>query len=389
MLPTLNTTGARVSDRNLIARIDDERNGVIELLRKVVELESPSTDKSRVDRLASFIADRLRSNGIDPHVAARKAVGDIVWGEWGNGSEGQILVLCHIDTVWEPGSLARNPFRVEEGRIYGPGIFDMKSGVTATLKIQEYLAQGWIRPRKKVHFLYTTDEEIGSQHSRALIEDLGRQSDLVLLTEPPLPGGALKTFRKGVGDFVLKIHGRAAHAGLDPEKGINAIEELVAQVQNIHALSQPELGTGVIVTVVRGGLRENVIPEYAEANIDARFRTIEEGQRVERSMRQLKAGLPGARLEVIGGINRPPMIRTARTQQLFEKARTLAGEIGIDLQEGESGGGSDGSFTAALGIPTLDGLGITGNGAHAVNEHIELDALAPRIALLAKLIEGL
>lgn len=389
MLPTLNITGARVPDRDLIGRIEEERDGVIELLRNVVELESPSTDKSRVDRLASFIADRLRSNGIDPHVEPRKSVGDIVWGDWENGGEGQILVLCHMDTVWEPGSLARNPFRVEDGRIYGPGIFDMKSGVAATLKIQEYLARGWIRPQKRVRFLYTTDEEIGSQQSRALIEDFARQSDLALLTEPPLPGGALKTFRKGVGDFVVKIHGRAAHAGLDPEKGINAIAELVSQVQNVHALSKPDVGTGVIVTVVRGGLRENVIPEYAEAIIDARFRTIEEGERVENAMRRLKASLPGARLEISGGVNRPPMIRTARTRQLFEKARTLAREIGIDLQEGESGGGSDGSFTAALGIPTLDGLGITGDGAHALNEHIEVEALAPRIALLAKLIEGL
>lgn len=192
-----------------------------------------------------------------------------------------------------------------------------------------------------------------------------------------------------MGDFVLKVHGRAAHAGVEPEKGINAIQDLVQQVPAIHSLSALDLGTTVSVTRVRGGERENVIPQYAEATIDVRFRTVQEGRRVEGALHKLTPFLTGVSLEVSGEINRPPMKRTEKTQQLFEAARLIASELGIDLQEGETGGGSDGSFTAALGVPTLDGLGVNGDGAHALHEHIELEAVAPRIALLARLIERL
>lgn len=373
----------------LLERIRAETPQIVELLRTVVEMESPSTDKVRVDRLGAYIAGHLIQNGLTPQVEPRKDVGDIVWAEWGGSRQGRVLVLCHIDTVWEPGSLARNPFRVENGRVYGPGIFDMKAGVVATLKIHEYLSRGWIEPARSIRFVYTTDEEIGSLQSRGLIEEFARQSDVALLTEPPLAGGVLKTFRKGVGDFVLKIYGKAAHAGVEPEKGVNAVEELARQVLAIHALSAPQAGTHVNVTMVKGGSRENVIPEYAEATIDARFKTIEEGHRVESALRRLAPALADARLELWGGINRPPMIRTERTRELFRAAASIARELGLDLQEGETGGGSDGSFTAALGVPTLDGLGITGDGAHALHEHIELDQIPLRIALLARLLERL
>ncbi len=376
-------------EESLIEKVRKETDQILELLRNVVERESPSTGKAPVDDLGSFIAEHVRQNGLSPRIEPRPEVGDIVWTEWGKAEKGRILVLCHIDTVWELGSLARNPFRIEDGCIYGPGIFDMKSGVAATLKVQEYLSRGWIRPRKKVRFVYTTDEEMGSAHSRSLIEDFGRQSDLVLLTEPPLPGGVLKTFRKGVADFLLKVHGKAAHAGVEPEKGINAVDELMRQVRAIHSLSAPERGTTVNVTKVRGGTRDNVIPEYAEATLDARFRTMEEGLRLEQALKSLTPCLEGSRLEMVGAINRPPMIRSERTRQLFEAACEIGLELGMELQEGETGGGSDGSFTAALGVPTLDGLGINGDGAHALSEHIELASLAPRIALLSRLIERL
>ena len=378
-----------MTDGSLLEKIGREIDQIIDLLGQMVRLESPSTHKKLVDDLGSFIARALKENGLSPQIEPRNNVGDIVWAEWGKNANGSVLVLCHIDTVWEPGSLARNPFRVQNGCIYGPGIYDMKSGVMATLKIQEYLAKGWILPGRKVRFLYTTDEETGSHESRELIETFARQSNLVLVTEPPLPGGALKTFRKGVGDFILKIYGRAAHAGVDPEKGINAVEELARQILSLHALSNSESGTTVTVTVVRGGTRENVIPEYAEARIDARFKTIEEGRRVAEAIQHLDPHLKGARLEIEGEINRPPMIKTPRTEQLFQSARQIAREMGMDLYEGESGGGSDGSYCAALGIPTLDGLGVMGDGAHSLDEHVELDALVPRVALLGRLIERL
>lgn len=376
-------------EENLVQKLGQESDGIVDLLRNVVERESPSTQKARVDQLGSFIREHLGRSGLSPQIEPRRDVGDIVWAEWGKEEKGRILVLCHIDTVCEVGSLERNPFRIDDGCIYGPGIFDMKSGVTATLKIQEYLMQGRIRPRKRVRFVYTTDEEIGSFQSRALIEDFARQSDLVLVTEPPLPGGTLKTVRKGVGDFVLKVHGRASHAGLEPEKGVNAIEELMRQVLVIHSLSDPERGTTVNVTKVQGGTRENVIPETAEATIDARFRTLEESRRLEQALKHLTPFLQGARLEVSGAINRPPMIRTENARQLFEAACRISLELGMELHEGETGGGSDGNFTSALGVPTLDGLGVNGDGAHALNEHVELAALVPRIALLARLIERL
>ncbi len=378
-----------MTDGGLLEKTGNEIDEMIDLLGQIVRLESPSTHKKLVDDLGSFIASALRGNGLLPQIESRNNVGDILWAEWGEGINGMLLVLCHLDTVWEPGSLARNPFRVQDGRIYGPGIYDMKSGLMATLKVQEYLAKGWILPERTVRFLYTTDEETGSHESRELIESFARQSDIVLVIEPPLPGGALKTFRKGVGDFILKIYGKRAHAGIDPEKGINAVEELARQILSLHALSNSASGTTVAVTVVHGGTRENVIPEYSEARIDARFKTIEEGRRVTEAIQHLTHHLKGVRLEIEGEINRPPMIKTARTRELFRSARRIALEMGMELHEGESGGGSDGSYCAALGIPTLDGLGVTGDGAHALDEHVELDALAPRVALLGRLIERL
>ncbi|MCK5352088.1 M20/M25/M40 family metallo-hydrolase, partial [bacterium] len=242
-----------MSERKLVEKIQAESDQILELLRTLVELESPSHRKDLVDQVGFMIAEHLGVQGLTPQVVPREEVGDVVWAEWGEKEEGRILVLCHMDTVWEEGSLTRNPFRVEDGRVYGPGIFDMKAGVAATLKIQEYLARGWIRPRRKVRFLYTTDEELTSTHSREFIEGFACESDLVLITEPPLPGGDLKTSRKGVGSYVVKVHGKSAHSGLEPEKGINAVEELAQQIEGIHALSAPAQGTTVTVTMVRGG----------------------------------------------------------------------------------------------------------------------------------------
>jgi glutamate carboxypeptidase len=265
----------------------------------------------------------------------------------------------------------------------------MKAGVTATLKIQEFISRGWIRPNRKVRFLYTTDEETGSDASRELIEEFSRESDLVLVTEPPLHGGILKTFRKGCGMAAMRIHGRAAHAGVEPERGVNAVRELGHQIEAIHGLASSRLETSVHVTMAEGGTRDNVIPEFAKATIDFRFRTVEEGHRVEDALHALKPAHPEIRLEVTGGINRPPMIKGEGGQQLFDQAREIGAELGLDLEEGETGGGSDGSYSAALGVPTLDGLGVDGDGAHALHEHIELDALPVRAALLARLVEKL
>lgn len=378
-----------MSNREFLETVKSQQQEIIDLLKELVERESPSTDKALVDDLGSFLISHMEKAGLRPHRVEREEVGDIIWTEWDEGAESSILVLCHIDTVWDAGTITRLPFRTEGGRLYGPGVFDMKSGVAATLKIQDYITEGLIRPERKVRFLYTTDEEIGSHQSRELIEAFARESELVLVTEPPLPGGVLKTFRKGAGIASIKIAGRAAHAGLEPEKGINAVEELARQILAIQALASTERETTVSVTVARGGNRDNVIPDSADAVVDFRFRSVEEGQRVEGALRDLKPHLDGAHLAVSGGIDRPPMVKGPKSESLFKRARVIAGDLGLDLQEGETGGGSDGSYTAALGVPTLDGLGVDGDGAHAVHEHIELEALAPQVALLARLVERL
>ncbi len=374
---------------DLVEKIQGQTEQIIDLLGELVERESPSNEKERVDEVGTFIADWAREHGLAPQVLPREEVGDLVWAEWGQEQPGRILVLCHIDTVWQAGSLKRNPFRLEEGRIFGPGSYDMKGGVVSTLKIQEYLNRGWIAPGKKVRFLYTTDEELTSSHSREVIEDFARESDVVLVTEPPLPGGGLKTARKGVGSYLLKIHGKSAHSGVEPEKGIDAVDELSRRILEIRSLSLPQEGTSVAVTQVRGGTAINVIAEYAEAVVDTRFTSKQEADRVDQALRSMKPEVAGARLELEGEIERYPMVKTDRSEELFVTAREIAAELGFDLAEGASGGGSDGNFTSALGIPTLDGLGIPGDGAHAWHEHVEVDQLAPRIALLARLIESL
>lgn len=381
--------GGRMVQSTLIERVETEKEQIIDLLRNLVERESPSNQKDLVDEVGAFIRERLGANGCDCQVETRTEAGDIVWGEWDGGGTGSALVLCHIDTVWAAGSLARNPFRVEEGKVYGPGIFDMKSGVAAALKAVEYLHRGWIRPERKIRFLFTTDEEVTSAYSRELIGEFAKESDFVLVPEPPLPGGGVKTFRRGVGGYVLKVHGRAAHSGLDPERGVNAVQELAGHILDISSLSDQQKGTTVSVNVVRGGSVQNMIADYAEAVVDFRFRELEEGDRVESVMGGLAPRAPGIRLQLEGGIDRPPMIRSERTVTLFRAARDIAREIGIDLEEGESGGASDGNITGALGIPTLDGLGINGDGAHAWHEHVELSAVVPRIALFARLLERL
>lgn len=377
------------SEAAFLDAVRQETPQILELVRRLVELESPTPRKDLVDRVGAFLCDFIRAQGGVPQVETRREVGDIVWTEWDPGGEGRTLVLCHTDTVWDEGMLQRNPFRIENGRAYGPGVLDMKGGIALTLKAQEYLGRGWIRPRRKLRFVYTTDEELFSSHSQELICDFARISDLVLVLEPPTAEGALKTARKGVGNFTLKVFGRAAHAGVEPEKGVNALEELARQILKLHALSDPEQGTSVVVAVASGGTRDNVVPEYAEARIDTRFKTLPELERVEREIRSLAPFLPGARLEVAGGIDRPPMVRTANTEELFERARGIAAALGISLAEAESGGASDGNFTAALGVPTLDGLGIDGEGIHALNEHIRVEAVAPRTALFARLVEKL
>ena len=361
---------------------------LLELIESLVAIESPSDDPAAVNRCGAELAARLESIGGKITRIESPTAGDHLRAAFGSGSR-RILLLGHFDTVWPVGQLQQMPLRRDAGRLYGPGVFDMKAGIgLATLATRALLDRGLLADCQVV-MLWTTDEEIGSTTSRGLIEAEAAKSDAVLVFEPSLPGGALKTSRKGVGHFEMIARGVSAHAGLDPGKGVSAIRELARQITAIDDLQDPASGVTLTVGIVSGGTRSNVVPAEARAIIDARAVTRADAERIERVMHALQPRIAGARVEVTGGFDRPPLERTAAVVNLFEQAKAVAAEIGIDLGEGSAGGGSDGNFTAALGVPTLDGIGAIGDGAHALHEHVEIDALIPRAATIAGLLQRL
>ncbi|HVL67240.1 MAG TPA: M20 family metallopeptidase [Vicinamibacterales bacterium] len=351
-------------------------------IETLVGHESPSHDKAAVDRCGAVVARMLRDAGAAVTLMPQRRRGDHIRAEFAGGPR-RVLVLGHFDTVWDVGQLERMPIREADGRLFGPGVFDMKAGIAVSVLAVRALA-GAARPR--VVMLWTTDEEVGSGTSRSLIEYEAQQSDAVLVLEPSLPGGAVKTQRKGCGEFVLTVHGVSAHAGIDPTKGASAIHEIARQIVALESLRDPARGISVNVGLVSGGTRANVVAERAEATIDVRVPTAADAQRIETAIRALRPQHPEVRLEVCGGVERPPLERTAGVVRLYEQARLAARDLGRDLQEGSTGGGSDGNFTAALGVPTLDGLGPEGDGAHALHEHVLVADLPWRAALLARLM---
>ena len=376
-----------LSIQDFVERMDEQ----LALLRRLVETESPSTDKAAVDRVGALVAAEARRLGAVVSLDPQSVAGDNVVARWGVGTaggEGSILLLCHMDTVHPLGTLARLPCRVEEGRLYGPGTVDMKASIAITFTALAALRETRQWPQRPITALFTSDEELGSDYSRALIEAHARQAALVLCMEPCLPDGALKTWRKGVGDFELVARGRAAHAGADHERGRNAIEELVHHVLAAQRLTDYSVGTTINVGVINGGTRSNVVPDEARAFIDMRVKLPAEAERVTAWMQARQPVLDGTSLEVKGGLNRPPMPRDDRMIRTFEKARGIAALIGLKLTEGGTGGGSDANFVAPLGVPVLDGLGALGNGAHTEREHIIMASLPERSALLAALLSG-
>jgi glutamate carboxypeptidase len=359
---------------------------IIQTIETLAQLESPSTDKTSVDRCGAALADLVRATGARVERLQQRERGDHVRAQVdGSGSGKPVLLLGHFDTVWPVGTLERMPLRRDGNRLYGPGIFDMKAGIA--IGVAAVRALGATRtPHPPVVMLWTTDEEIGSGSSRAAIEAEACQASAVLVLEPALPGGALKTARKGCGEYALTVHGVAAHAGLDPGKGASAIHELAAQIAAIERLQDLPRGISVNAGVISGGTRPNVVAEQARAIIDVRAVTKADAETVDAALRQLHPIRPGTRLTVEGGFDRPPMERTQAVASLYAKAADVAAALGRELREGSAGGGSDGNFTAALGVPTLDGLGAVGDGAHAAHEHIDLPSLPFRAALLAGLI---
>jgi glutamate carboxypeptidase len=366
------------------------------MLGRFVRSESPTDKKAAVDRFGSMVAAEWRRRGAYVEALPQRTCGNhwrITW-PGKTARRPQILVLGHLDTVYPPGTLASMPFRVSRGRAFGPGVFDMKGGLVIALFAAEALlrAELWGKaragqpPRRPIVFLWTSDEETGSATSRAIIEREARRSEAVLVLEPASgPDGRLKTQRKGVGTAELRITGKAAHAGLNPQDGINAVQEMALQIARLGRLHQPKRGITVSPTLAEGGTRSNVIPASARLTVDLRAENLADMRAVERGLRALRPILPGAKLQVRGGFSRPPLERSA-SGALFARAREIAAAMGLSLGEAAAGGGSDGNFTAALGVPTLDGLGAVGEGAHSDAENVLIRALPERAALLAGLL---
>jgi glutamate carboxypeptidase len=379
--------------RHLQRELRRHERRMVRMLGQFVRCESPSHQKAAVDRLGTLIAGEWRRRGASVNVLRDKTRGNSVRAEiWlgGGRPRGQIMVLGHLDTVYPLGTLATMPFRVEGGRAFGPGTFDMKAGLVLAFSAIDALQALRLRPRNRLVFFWNSDEEIGSYASRALVEREARRSDAVLVLEPAAgPEGRLKTGRKGIGTAEIIVTGRSAHAGLDPGAGINAVLELALQIVRLKDLNNSRRGIAVQATVIAGGTVSNVVPHHARAELDIRFTHLADAPKIERQLRALRPIVPGARVEVRGGINRPPLERTAGVVALFHHAKKLMRELGETLDETSVGGGSDGNFTAALGVPTLDGLGATGNGAHSAVEHVVVRSLPQRAALLAGLLATL
>jgi glutamate carboxypeptidase len=362
---------------------------MLSLLRMFVVAESPSLEKSPADRCCSILAEEWRKHGTRVQRIAQKHRGDhlrITWRPHKSRSAGQLLVLGHYDTVYATGTLAKMPFRVSAGKAYGPGTFDMKAGIVQALFALDALLQSAAPLRKQIVFLWTSDEEIGSESSRNLIEVEARRSDAVFVLEPSLgPRGLLKTARKGVGEAEIIVHGRASHAGLAPQDGVNAVHELARQVTRLQKWNDSRRGISVNADVIEGGTRVNVIAERARAVIDLRALRLADMRNLEKRLHALRPITRGAHLEIRGGFNRAPMERKV-SAALFVRAKSLAAQMDLSIGECVVGGGSDGNLTAALGIPTLDGMGAVGDGAHSTSEHVIVKTMPERAALLAALL---
>jgi len=361
---------------------------ILGTLRHMVEMESFTADKAATDVLGGYIKDRLEDLGAEVRLVPQETVGDHLVADLGEGDQ-QLLILCHMDTVWPTGTIEQRPYRVGDGLAYGPGILDMKAGIAILFHALETLQAHNVAPQQRVKIIVNSDEEVGSNTSRQLIEDESRNSAQVFCLEPGAgKEGALKTGRKGVGMFQVKVTGRAAHAGNEPEKGISAVEEMAHQILRLHSLTNLAGGTTVNVGVVQGGAVRNQIAASAEAMVDLRVTNTAEAERVVAEILNSTPVLPGASVEITGGLNRPPMERTGSTVLLVNSVQWLADPLDITLSEAQVGGGSDAQFAAAVGVPVLDGLGGVGEGPHADHEYIVVAELPRRVALLASILAG-
>ncbi len=365
---------------------------LVALLKKLVETESPTEEKAAVDRVGTLVAEECHRLGAEVEFVPNRLTGDHLVARFFPrseslaGAEKSLLLLHHMDTVFPLGTLEKMPFYEKDGKIFGPGVLDMKGGIVISLSVLEALqAAGALK--RPVTVLVTSDEETGSASSHELIKKLALEAELVLVMESGMLDGSLKTWRKGVGDFLVKVTGRAAHAGGAHEEGRNAIEELAHQVLAIQKLTDYSKGTTLNVGVIKGGTVSNVVPAEAQAEVDFRVLAHAEALRVELAMKALKPVTPDTTLEVTGGLNRPPMPENDLMKATFAKAKAIAAKSGLEIKAGGSGGGSDGNFVSPLGVPLLDGMGAYGEGLHSEREYIFARSLPERATLLAALIE--
>jgi len=374
----------------LLRWLTEHEREMVACVRELVVRESPTSDKLACDELCSYLAVEFERLDGQVKVHRQNVAGDHLQVDFiGDNPRQPLLLLGHLDTVYDVGTIASMPWREEKGQLYGPGVFDMKSGIAQMMFALAALREirgGLPRP---VKVLLVSDEEGGSATSRAITEAVAAQCATVLVCEPSGPGGALKTARKGVGSFTVKVTGQAAHSGLDFEKGQSAILELAHQILAISQLTDLKRGTTLNVGVIRGGTRTNVVAAEAVAEVDVRIARKGDAALMERRIRRMRPVNKKCKLEIEGGINRPPLERTKQVIALFELAQKIAADLGFALEEIAVGGGSDGNFTAGIGVPTLDGLGAVGEGAHAPHESVVAAELPRRAALLAGLIEAI
>jgi glutamate carboxypeptidase len=368
-----------------ISTFETRQDDMVSLLRSFVENESPTYDKGSVDQLGNLITEKARSLNADIEVRPQSNAGDHRIFRWGPAGRG-ILLLTHMDTVFPLGTLREMPIRIQDEKFFGPGALDMKAGIVLAFMAIEVLQAERCFPDRMVTLLCTSDEETGSATSRTLIEELARQHELVLCLEPALPDGSLKTWRKGIGRFTIEALGRSAHAGSEPEAGINAILEMSHHIQSVSQVADLSRGTTLNVGKIHGGTRTNVVPQRCLSVVDVRVVDQEEQDRVEQALYNLKPQLEGAQVLVKGSWNRPPMPRSDIIAETYSRTAQIGSQLGLTLTEGGTGGGSDANFVAPLGIPILDGMGAIGSGAHSPREYLELKSLKEKAALLAALL---
>lgn len=375
----------------LLKHFTTRQQQILEFIRRLCETESPSYDEAGSRAVVALLeaeAQKVKAADSIEKITAEGYGEHLIIRAFSDLSGQPILLLGHTDTVHPRGSLLERPWRDDGDKIFAPGIFDMKSGVALMIDVLRALEELDLRPARPISILLTCDEEVGSETGRALVEREARNAAFCLVCEPSA-NGRVKTARKGTGYYLLKAHGIASHAGLDPEKGASAILELARQIPKIHGLNNPEIGTAANVTTIKGGTTSNVIPALAECEIDVRFNSLPEAEKLDSKIKNLRVFDEKVKLEIEGGINRPPLERTPEVIALFEKARRIAASFNYQLGEAQVGGGSDGNFVGALGVPVLDGLGVAGDGAHAVHEHIIASDIPLRATLIASLILSL